>query len=217
MAEFIPIFRRRLQSPLFYAGLLLLSLYARYLYLYLYIDFVPQYLLWYSSLGLLLLGVALVTKNELLSSIAFCSLFAIEGFWLINFILAFFDLSIGNKSYSFMPGSPNFDPLGSVYHIFLAPLSLFSILQIKKIYKSAWVYSTLGSFTIGILTYIYASNMEQENINCLFQSCEPLFTSVYQIPNPTRIIVSTILLSLIIFLPSNLVLIYIKNKLKFIE
>ena len=41
-----------------------------------------QFLLWYSSLGLILLAIALMTRNYILMSITFCSLFAIEGFWL---------------------------------------------------------------------------------------------------------------------------------------
>lgn len=201
----------KIKDPLFYCGIITLTVYLWYVYLYFNTQ-KPEFLLWYSQLGLMFLSLALLLRSYILISIAFCSLFFIEGFWFVNFITAlFFDFSLGNIGYKFIPGSPDFDFLGSVYHLILAPLSLVGVLVADRIYKLAWVYSSLLALILGLLTYILLDNSDGENINCIFNSCEQLFSIVYRFPNPYRIFLGCILLSLFIFLPSNKLIIIIKK------
>lgn len=124
----------------------------------------------------------------------------------------FFDLSIGNKTYAFIPGSRDFDLIGSLYHLLLAPFSLLGALLINRVSKYAWIYSSLGALALGIGTYLFIDNSRGENINCVFESCENLFSPIYLVTNPLRIILGTLLLGLLVFLPSNYLILLLKSR-----
>lgn len=200
---------KRIRDPLFYSGVWALLVYVWYVWFY-FITGKLEYLLWYSLLGLAFLSLALLSRNYILISIIFCSLFFIEGVWLINFFgVLLFGYSLGNIDYDFIPGSPNFDWIGSAYHLMLAPLSLAAILTTNKVYPKAWIYSSLFALFLGLATFVLVDNGDGENINCTFNSCEELFKPLYALTNPFRIIAGSLLLSVFIFLPSNLLIEFI--------
>ncbi len=202
---------KRIRDPLFYGGILALLVYAWYVWFYFMTEKL-EYLLWYSLLGLCFLSLALLSRNYILISIIFCSLFFIEGVWFINFFgVVLFGYSLGNIDYDFIPGSPDFDWIGSAYHLLLAPFSLLAVLSINKVYPRAWIYSSLFALLLGLTTFVLVDNSEGENINCTFSSCEELFAPLYDLTNPIRIIAGSLLLSIFVFLPSNLLIQLIKN------
>lgn len=175
-----------------------------------------SWVLWYSSVGFLLTGIALIIQNELLIWSLFCALFAIEGFWTLDFLYGlFFQKSLlGFTSYI---NFSNFDikPFYfTLYHV-LIPFGLFiAVLSSRKIYKYAWIGAAFFALILMLLTYLFVNPIKQ--VNCIYSvsQCNSIFNFLYAIKNPYRSFIMLFGLTFFIYLPTNYLLIHFKKKQK---
>lgn len=175
-----------------------------------------SWILWYSSAGFLLTGIALIIQNDLLIWSLFCALFAIEGFWTLDFLygLLFQKSLVGFTSYI------NFSNFNikhfyfTLYHA-LIPFGLFiAILYTRKIYKYAWIGAALFALILMFLTFLFVNPNKQ--VNCIYSvsQCNSVFNFLYKINNPYRSFIMLFGLIFFIYLPTNYFLIKFKKKQK---
>lgn len=175
-----------------------------------------SWILWYSSAGFLLTGTALIIQNELLIWSLFCALFAIEGFWTLDFLygLLFQKSLLGFTSYINFSNF-NIKPVYfTLYHI-LIPFGLFmAILLTRKIYKYAWVGAASFALILMFLTYLFVN--PNEKVNCIYSvsHCNSIFNFLYAIKNPYRSFIMLFGLIFFIYLPTNYLLVYFKKTKK---
>jgi len=173
-----------------------------------------SWLLWYSSAGLLITGIALVTQNEVLLYSSFCALFIIESLWTVDFL----GLFIVHKSLSGLTAytkALNFtekDLFLTLYHM-LIPLSLFyAIRKTTKIYKYGWIGAVLFSSTLAFLTFFLVNPYDRVNCISNLSNCQSIFSFFYKINNPYRIFAALFMLLIFVYLPTNYMVIKVKTK-----
>lgn len=173
-----------------------------------------SWILWYSSAGFLITGIALIIQNEPLIWSLFCALFAIEGSWTFDFIygLIFHKSLLGFTGYiDFL----NFD-IKHYYSTFYHPLIPIGLLITmscsRKIYKYSWLGATLFASILIFLTYLFVN--PDNPVNCLFSSseCNTIFKFLYKIPDPYRTFIALLGLTSFVYIPTNYFLIRFKKK-----
>lgn len=173
-----------------------------------------SWILWYSSAGFLLTGIALIIQNELLIYSLFCALFTIEGIWTLDFIygLIFHKSLLGFTSYIDFSNFNIIHYYSTFYHPLIPIGLLVAILFTRKIYKYGWVGATLFTSILIFLTYLFVN--PNERINCIFSSsqCDTVFNFLYKINNPYRLFIIIIGLISFVYLPTNYILIRLKKK-----
>lgn len=172
-----------------------------------------SWILWYSSAGFLLTGVALIIQSKPLIYSLFCALFAIEGAWTIDFVygLIFHKSLIGLTNYIDFSNF-NLQHYYSTFYHPLIPFGLFiAILFTKKTYKHGWIGATLFASSLMFLTYLFVNPSDQ--VNCIYSSspCNNIFSFLYKIPDPYRSFIVLLGLTSFIYIPTNLVLTQLKK------
>lgn len=172
-----------------------------------------SWLLWYSSAGLLLTGIALITENTFLIYSLFCALFIPEMLWMVDFSGRFlFDKSLfGLTTYTHAISFTKADLYLTLYH-FLIPISLlYAVFHTAKSYKYGWIGAIFFATTLFILTYFLVSPHDQVNCIQSFSPCKTVFSFLYAIPNPERIFLALISLVVFIYIPTNFLILRIKK------
>lgn len=173
----------------------------------------PEWLLWYSSAGLLFSAIAILTRNSFLLTSMFCALFVIESIWSIGFfsLLIFHKSLYGMVEYAFSPAFPRKDFYIGLYHV-LIPISLLWGVAANKINKYGWLGATLYAGILATATYIFSN--PSENINCAFSAkrCVSFLSIFMSLSGPFRIIIGLAMMSLLLFIPTNYVLLWLKSK-----
>lgn len=171
------------------------------------------WLLWYSSAGFLLTGIALITQNVKLIYSMFCALFVIETLWIVDLFYTYFNhhTLIGLTEYIL---SPAFQPQNlyfTLYHAFI-PVGLFvAVLRIRKTYTYGWVGATL--FTTTLLTLTYFLTGPHSQVNCIHtDQCHTVVSFLYKVNSLSRISIAILVLTLFIFIPTNYILVYFKKR-----
>ncbi len=180
----------------------------------------PEFALWYSSAGLLLTGIALILESPILISIMFCALFAVELFWSLDFLgKIFFDQNfLGLTTYLFEPSYSKKDFFMALYHIYIPPILLVSLLHVKKVFRYSWVGSTIYALTLTVLTFFFAR--PTESVNCVhsLQQCKGAFAYILtKLPSPYHILTTIALLVVLVFIPINSTLLSIGRRRKWEE
>lgn len=194
-------------------------------FVYWFLDFInivffvkkPEYLLWYSTTGLLLTSLALIRRSPIFISIMFCALFVMESVWIIDFLgKIFFNNHIfGVTNYLFEPSYTRKDFIMSMYHLLLPPALLVALFRTKKVFRYSWVGSVVYASTLAFLTFFIVS--PSEIVNCVHRltRCRGFFSSIFTaVPQPFHIFVSIVSALLLIYLPTNYFLIKIGKRLK---
>lgn len=174
------------------------------------------WLLWYSSAGLLITGMALITQNTKLLYSMFCALFVAETVWMVDLFYVIFSHHplVGFTGYMLSPSFNTKDLYFTLYHL-LIPISLFiAIYQTKKIYKYGWIGAMIFAATLAILTYFLTSPYSQVNCIHSINQCQTIFSFLYTIGDLYRIIVALIGLTVFVFIPTNYLLLYFKTRKK---
>lgn len=192
-----------------------------FLILYWFIDFINNavltndysWLLWYSSMGLLATGIALIFQQGAVISSLFCALFVVESMWIVDFIYTITHrrVLIGFSQYILSPSFHAKDMFLTLYHI-LIPLCLFiAVYRIKKSYPYSWIGAIIYATTVFFLTYFLTGPTSQ--VNCIHSTdgCRSAYSFLYQIENPQRIIVVILIQTILIFIPTNYVLMRVKK------
>lgn len=163
-----------------------------------------MWLLWYSSLGLFLTGVALVTKNKTLLASMFCALFLIESTWSIGFLsMLLFKKSIfGIASYAFAPDYSKKDFYISLYHLLIPIALLIGVKEqsLKRFY--GWIGASVYTGVLAGLTFMLAD--KNDSLNCVYTIKNCLgFKFVGAMGSPVLAVAIFCFLTLFIFIPSD--------------
>lgn len=135
-------------------------------------------IIWLCYIGIILISLAVLTRNSLL----LLSQINILAIPLITWNIDFYSILIFNKSlfniadYFFIAG-PIIGKIITSQHLFTIPLSIYALYLMKtdksyewKIHKDyAWIISFLQVSLIFFITRIISN--EEKNINCVFKSC----------------------------------------------
>ncbi len=180
----------------------------------------PEFILWYSVMGLLLTAIALILQSPILISTMFCALFLMESAYSLDFLgRILFDYHfLGISSYVFEPTYSKKDFFMAFYHFLIPPALLIAHLRTKKFYKRAWVGAIMYASTILVLTFLLVPR--SGTVNCVHQLtfCRGAFSFIlYQFPYPYRIFAALVFVVLGVFIPTNYVLLQIGRKLKWKE
>lgn len=195
-------------KPNFLAAYVLVIFWLLDVFNKIFIAHVPLDVLWYSSLSLLLLIVALLTENVFLLSSAFCIVFFIEGMWSIGFlsILVADKHLLGIAEYAFSSGYPKQEFVITLYHLLLVPASFIGISTIKTVHKQAWIGALIFSTFVALATFLLAQ--PTNSINCIYikKYCQNFLWFLYDFPIPLRIFLGITLITLFIYIPTNYLL-----------
>lgn len=173
-----------------------------------------SWLLWYSSTGFLLTGIALITQNIRLIYSLFCALFVIESLWIVDFIFAISKhlTLIGLTGYIYVPTFHITDLYLTLYHV-LVPTGLFiAVRRIQVVYTRGWLGAVIFATTLAILTYFLTNQNSQVNCIHSVNECHTIFSFLYRITNPYRTIIALVGLTVGIFIPTNFLLIHYKKR-----
>lgn len=177
----------------------------------------PDYLLWYSSSGLLLMSIALILRSPALISVMFCALFALELSWTLDFIIRIFSgkSPLGITNYLFEPEFGKKDFLMSMYHLLIPAALLYAILKTKRIFRYSWAGAAIYLSTISLLTFIFADL--SSDVNCVHtpDRCKGFLSPIITVvPYPFHILASILFVTILIFIPTNYMLLKIAKKNK---
>lgn len=175
----------------------------------------PEYLLWYSSSGLLLTSIALLRRSPRMLSIMFCSLFVLESIWVADFLgkIFFNNNFLGVTNYMFAPTFSKKDFIISLYHFFIAPTLLFAISRTKTVFRYSWLGSIVYASTLAFLTFILGSR--SEIVNCVHQltRCRGFFSFILDlVPYPYHVLMTLLLTTIVIYIPTQYILLKIAKK-----
>lgn len=173
----------------------------------------PTWLIWYSSFGLFLTSIALISENKMLIFSMFCALFVPETIWTIDFIYVVLTHGtfLGLTNYAFSESFSKKDFYMTFYH-FLIPIGLFiAIIRTPHSYKYGWVGASIFIFTLLLLTYIFIP--PSSGVNCLYQTarCKVIFSFLYNVNVYYRMLIALSGLILFIYIPTNFILNKVKN------
>jgi hypothetical protein len=175
--------------------------------------------LWFSSVGIGLTAVGLLTRNAFLLNSLFCALFVGESFWNIGFFshLLFGKSFMGLTDYLFNADYTTKDFFITSYHIIMIPFLLIGILKEKIIYKLAWLGATGYITILSVLTYFLVG--QKETVNCVhtIENCRAFLFFLDKVNNPLRITIGISLATLLLFIPTNYLLVQIVKRLRFLN
>ncbi len=176
--------------------------------------------MWWSSIGLLVIIIGLYRRSSLILTAMFCNLFVIETLWTIGFFTYLFSnysiphlgfaVSVFDQQHSWISFAI------SLFHLFLVPAILFGLLLIKKIHPFGWLLALIfHCITISIPYFIPDSS---ENINCslvINYICQNLYGLSDSRPFYLNLIFSSFYQLIIFYLPLNFLLFYLMKKFPF--
>lgn len=169
----------------------------------------PYRLFWYCSLGLLLTFIALIFRNKFLITSMICSLLLIEGVWYVSFILSLFHLDfLGMATYQL--NATDFKIVNG-YHLLLFPTLVYLLFRIKTPSRLGWLGAFIFTIIAGLGALLFVQG--KDNVNCVLndQTCGKFFSVLYNVDNPYRIFVGSATMTLIIFLPFNKLITFLKS------
>jgi hypothetical protein len=128
-------------------------------------------ILWFCYLGLFLIGLGILIKNDTILASQLNILAIPLMVWAIDFF-SYFLLGgrtiFGITEYMFIQG-PIGEKIISLQHIFTIPLSLYALKLIKLKNNSTWRVSIVQLIGLYLAVLIFTS--PEENINCVYSSC----------------------------------------------
>ena len=133
-------------------------------------------LFWICYIAILLIGIGILTNNSYLIITQINILFIPLIIWNIDFsyLITTKTPLWGITDYFFVWQNSAIGKFISLQHVYTIPLALLALYFIKIKRKDTWKISLLEITLIFILTKIFTA--EQQNINCVFNSCIPLNT-----------------------------------------
>jgi hypothetical protein len=138
-------------------------------------------ILWFCSLASIALSVGILLKNPLLNSIVLITTIPAQSLWIADFLLNIFGLdSFGRTEWLFEL------PLvvvafSIILHFMIIPLAIYAVAVYG--FKKKSFFIGVASFVILVLISFFITPFE-ENINCVFYSCDLDFDSLEGIPTP---------------------------------
>ena len=171
-----------------------------------------SWLLWYSSVGLLLTGIALILQNIKFLYSLFCALFILETLWVLDMMLLLFNHnSVLNLSHYLSSNFNIKDTFFVLYHALIPISLLYAVLTNKKTYSFGWVGAAIYAGVLELCTYLFTGT--ESSVNCIhsLRHCAPAISFFNKIQTPYRIPLGLFLLTFLIFIPTNYILLYFKK------
>jgi hypothetical protein len=164
--------------------------------------------LWFSSAGIGMTGLALLTRNGFLLSSLFCALFVVETGWNVGFFshMLFHRSFMGFTDYLFNGTYTTKDFWITSYHIIMIPFIVTGLVKQKVVYKSAWIGALVFSSVLAMLTYFFAPSWETANCVHAFDNCRIVLFFIANMTNPLRTVVGVILATVLMYIPTNYLL-----------
>ena len=172
----------------------------------------PEFVLWYSSAGLLLTSIALIRQSPRLILVMFCSLFVMESIWSLDFLARLLSgiSPLGITDYLFEFPYTKKDLVMTMYHLMIPPFLLIGVSKTQKIFHYSWIGSVLYAGSLAFLTYWMAD--PKGSVNCIHQliRCRGVFSSIFTaFPKPYHIFFVLLSATFLVYLPTN----YLLNKI----
>lgn len=166
-------------------------------------DLVP--ILWLCYIGMILIGIGILTRNSLLV-VSQLNIMAIPSiFWSVDFLYGIFNQGttlFGIVDYYFV-SEPLIGKIISSQHIFTLPLSLFALYLIKVKRSDIWKISFIQLIIVYIFTRLVTD--PERNVNCVFKPCANF------IPETGYLITWFVLVFLLVYITNFLI-----NRMKFL-
>ena len=167
-----------------------------------WMQYGPANFLWFSDVALLMTVPALWLESALLASMICLAVGLLEIVWTIDFLVRLLTgvSFVGLSRYMFNPRIPILVRLLSLFHIVLAPLSLWMV------YKLGYDGQALGWQTLEawiVLPMSYWWTKPSENVNWVHGLRNKKQTLI---PGPVYVVLLMILLPAIIYFPTHLLL-----------
>jgi hypothetical protein len=165
----------------------------------------PLWSLWFSSVGIGLTAVALLTRNTFMLSSLFCALFVVELSWNIGFFshLLFHKSFLGLTDYLFSGYYSEKDFIITSYHTVMLPFLLIGIWKGKTVHTHAWIGAAIFTAALTFFTYFLAGTHENTNCVHVIHDCRAFLFFLEPISNPLRTMVGVFLMTVILFIPTN--------------
>jgi len=131
--------------------------------------------LWYCDIAGLILGFAILTKNNFLSSSILAATIPVQSFWIIDFVLELFGHGYGRTAYMF-EGMLQWNMLvfPVLLHASIIPLAALAVYLYG--YNKRSIIFSLGFLGIILMTTTYIFTAPINNINCVFYPCDLNYT-----------------------------------------
>ena len=164
--------------------------------------------LWFSSVGIGLTAIGLLTRNTFLLNSLFCALFVVEMSWNIGFFshLIFHKSFMGLTDYLFTGNYSTKDFLITSYHVFMIPFLFIGIIKEKVIHKTAWIGACIFTAVAASLTYFFAGPHDTTNCVHVIDNCRTFLFYLDHFSNPMRTILGIVLITIVVFIPTNYML-----------
>ncbi len=127
-------------------------------------------ILWICYVGLILLGIGALRKNDLLI-VSQLNILAIPLIiWSVDFFYVLFTGGslLGISNYFFVPG-PTIAKVVTSQHLFTIPAGIYLLYLIKIKSKKMWIVSLIEVSFLFFASRFFSS--PEENVNCVYSSC----------------------------------------------
>lgn len=134
---------------------------------------------WYCSVASILLSLGILLKNPSLNTIVLVTAIPAQSIWIVDFILNIFNLGgFGRTTWLFeLPLAVT--AFSVILHFLVIPLALYAV-AVHGFKKNVFV-GTLITMTV-ILAGSYFFTSFEDNINCVFYSCDLAFENLEGMP-----------------------------------
>lgn len=173
-----------------------------------------SWILWYSTAGLLLSGIALIIQNIKLIYSLFCALFAVETLWVASVFYVLISQQNVQQLAAYLSVS-NFqlkDLYVIFYHALIPACLLIAVVIKKESYKYGWVGASFFATTVAILSYFFLSPHSQVNCVHSVNYCLTFFSFLSGFGTPERIMVGLVVLIIFVFIPTSYITIFFKER-----
>ncbi len=137
----------------------------------------PMEVLWFSYAALLLVGLGVVTRNSYLIGSQVNIILIPYIIWNLDF---FYYLITGSELFGvtnyFFNSRPTLAQIITLQHIFLVPIALYALSDIKIKRKDFWMLSLAQVILFFIIIKVIG---DEKNVNCISYNCLPFEIALY--------------------------------------
>ena len=138
-------------------------------------------ILWYCSLASLVLSAGILLKNSYLNSIVLTTAIPAQFFWILDFVLKLVGMDgFGRTGWLFeWPFITIF--LSIVLHVVLIPLAIYSV-WVYGFKKKSLLFTFIFIIVCMVLPFLFSAY--DDNVNCVFYSCDLNFDEAINTTSP---------------------------------
>lgn len=140
-------------------------------------------ILWYCSVASIVLSLGILLKKPLLTSSVLFTAIPLQSFWILDFLLKLFGVAgFGRTDWLFE--LPLIVTIFSIIlHFMIIPLAIYSVAIYG--FKKKSVFFAVPFFLVVCLFIPFFFTSFEDNVNCVFYSCDLTFDSLEGAVSPT--------------------------------